>query len=83
MMLSATLLIKLQCAKKCRYPADTNVNCLINSGGTPSLLGALPEVRLSMALLSSSTDGSESNSYMAGRHSMPSRAAGDTVFSLE
>ena len=49
----------------------------------PSLHGALPDVNLSMALLSSSTDGSESNSSMVDRHSMISRAAGETVFSLE
>ena len=54
------------------------LQCLI-----PSLLSALPEAKLSMALLSSSTDGSESNSSMVGRHSMTSRAAGVTVFSLE
>ena len=52
--------------------------------GIPSLPGALPEAKLSMALLSYSTDGSDqSNSYMVGRHSMTSRAAGDTVFSPE
>ena len=55
------------------------LQCLIKSGGIPSLPGALP----SMALLSSSTNGSESNSSMVGRHSMTSRAAGDTVSSLE
>ena len=49
-------------------------------GGVPSLSGALP---VSMALLSSSTDGSESSSSMVGMHSMTSRAAGETVFSLE
>ena len=57
--------------------------CLINLGGIPSLPGALPEAKLSMALLSSSTDGSESNSSVVGKHSMTSRAAGDTVFSLD
>ena len=36
---------------------------------------------MSMALLSSSTDGSEFNSSMVGRHSMTSKAAGDAVFS--
>ena len=43
--------------------------------GIPTLLGALSEAKLSMALLSSSTDGSESNSSMVGRQSMTSRAA--------
>ena len=41
----------------------------------PSLHGASLESKLSMALLSSSTNGSESNSAMVGRHSMASRAA--------
>ena len=36
--------------------------------GIPSLPGALPDAKLSMALPSSSTDGSESNSSMVGRH---------------
>ena len=36
-----------------------------------------------MALMSYATNDSESNSSMVGRHSMASRAAGDTVFSLE
>ena len=36
--------------------------------GIPSL----PDAKLSMALLSSSTDGSESNSSMVGRHSITS-----------
>ena len=51
--------------------------------GIPTLPGALSEAKLSMALLSSSTDGSESNSSTVGRQSMTSRAAGDTVVSLE
>ena len=51
--------------------------------GTKSLHGALPDTKLPMTLLGSSANGSESNSSMAGRHSMASRAAGDTVFSLE
>ena len=51
--------------------------------GIPSLPGALPDAKLSMALLSSFTDGSESNSSMVGRHLIISRVAGDTVFSLE
>ena len=55
----------------------------IKPRGIPSLPGALNEAKLSMALLSSSTNGSESNSSMVDRHSMASRAAGDTVFSLK
>ena len=51
------------------------LQCLIKSGGIPSLHGALPEAKLSMALLSSSTNGSESNSSMVSRQSMTSRAA--------
>ena len=51
--------------------------------GIPSLPGALPESKLSMALLSSSTEGSDSNSSMVGRPSMTSMAAVDTAFSLE
>ena len=54
---------------------------LIKSVGIPSLHGALPEAKLSMALLSSSTDGSESYSSMVGGHSIASRAAGDSVIS--
>ena len=51
--------------------------------GIPSLPGALPDAKLSMALLSSFTNGSESNSSMVGRHSVASRAVGDTVFYLK
>ena len=58
------------------------LQCLINSGAILSLPGALPDAKLSMTLLSSSTDGSESNSSMVGRHSMTSRAVGDKVFYL-
>ena len=43
--------------------------------GISSLPGALPESKLSMALLGSSTNGSESNSSMVGRHSISSRDA--------
>ena len=67
----------------CSGSSNVVLPCLIKSGGIPSLFGALPEAKLSMALLSSSTDGSESSSSMVGMHSMTSRAAGDTVFSLE
>ena len=59
------------------------VRCLIKSGEIPSLPGALPDAMLAMALLSSSTDDSESNSSMVGRHSITSRVAGGTVFALE
>ena len=59
------------------------LQCLIKSGGIPSLPGALSETKLSVALLSSSINGSEANSSMVGRQSMKSRAAVDTVFSLE
>ena len=46
------------------------LQCLIKSGGIPSLPGALIEAKLSMTLMSYSTNGSESNSSMVGRHSM-------------
>ena len=67
----------------CSGSSKVVLPCLIKSGGIPSLPGALPEDKLSMALLSSSTNGSESSSSMVGRYSMASRAAGDTLFSLE
>ena len=67
----------------CSGSSKVVLQCFIKSGGIQSLTGALPDAKLSMALLSSSTDGSESNSSMVGRHSITSRAAGDTVFSLE
>ena len=51
--------------------------------GNTLLSGTLPETKPSIALVSYSTDGSESNSPMVGRHSIKSRAAGDIVFSLE
>ena len=51
--------------------------------GIPQLPGALPDAKLSTALLSSTTDSSESNSSIVGRHSMTFRAAEDTVFSVE
>ena len=57
------------------------LQCLISNQGYLIAWG-LPEAKLSMALLRSSTDGSESNSTIVGRHSndsMASRAAGDTV----
>ena len=66
----------------CSGRSNVVLKCLIKSGGIPSLPGALPEAKLSMALLSSSIGGSESNSCMVGRQSMSSRAAGDNVFSL-
>ena len=62
----------------CSGSSNVVLQCLIKSGGIPSLVGALPEARLSTTLLSSSTDGSESNSSMVGRHSIASR-----MFSLE
>ena len=51
--------------------------------GNPITPGAMSEAKLSMTLLSYSTDGSDSNSSMVGRHLMASRGAGDTVFDLE
>ena len=51
--------------------------------GIPLLPGGLPEAKRSMALLNYSTNGSESSSSMVGRHSMASRATGDTAFYLE
>ena len=67
----------------CSESSNVVLQCLIKSGGIPSLPGALLDSKLSMTLLNSSTDGSESNSFMVGRHSITSRAAGDTVFSLD
>ena len=67
----------------CTGSSRVVLQCLIKLEGIPSLHGALPDAKRSMALLSSSTDGSESNSPVVGRQSMTSRAAGDTVFSLE
>ena len=60
--------------KGLRAVGSSNVvlQCFIKSGGIPSLPGAFPEAKLSMDLLNSSTDGSESNSSMVGRHSMTS-----------
>ena len=55
--------------------------CFISSEGIPSLPGALPEAKLSMALLSSSRVGSVSSSSLVGSHSTASRAEGDTMFS--
>ena len=52
----------------CSESSRVVLQCLIKSVGIPSLPGALPEAKLSMALLSSSTGGSESNSSMVGRH---------------
>ena len=59
----------------CSGRSKVVLQCLIKSGGIPSLPGALLEVKLSMALPSSSTNGSQSNSSMVGRQSMSSRAA--------
>ena len=67
----------------CSGSSKVVLQCLIKTWVIPSLPGALPAAKLPMALLSSSTDGSESNSSMVSRHSITSRAAGDTVFSLE
>ena len=51
--------------------------------GNPIIARGFPEVKLSKAVLSSFTNGSESNSSMVGTQSMTYRPAGDTVFSLE
>ena len=56
----------------CSGSSKVVLQCLVKSGAIPSLPGDLPEANLSMALLSSSTDGSESNSSMVGRLSMTS-----------
>ena len=58
------------------------LKCLIKSDGMPSLSGALPEDRLSMALLSSSVVGSASSSSIVGSCSIVSRAAGVMMFCL-
>ena len=52
----------------CSGSSNVFLQCLIKSEGLPSLPGALSEAKLSMALLSSSTDSSEFNSSMVGRH---------------
>ena len=57
--------------------------CVGGGGGVPSLPGALPETKMSMALLSSSKVGSVSGFSMVGRHSTASRAEGETMFSME
>ena len=67
----------------CSGSSKIVLHCLINSGVIPLLPGALPEAKLTIALRCSSADGSESKSSMVSRHSITSRAAGDTVFSLE
>ena len=61
----------------CSGSSNVVLQCLIKSGRIPSMPGALSEAKLSMALLSTSNDGPESNSSMVGRHSMISRAAGN------
>ena len=66
----------------CSGSSKVVLQCLIKSGN-PIIAWALPEAKLSMAVLSSSTNGSESSSSMVDRHSMASRAAGDKMFSLE
>ena len=67
----------------CSGSSKEVLQCLIKSGGIPSLHGAVREAKLSVALLRSSTNGSKSTSSMVDRQSMTSRAAGYTVFSLE
>ena len=52
-------------------------------GGVLLLPEALPEAKLSTALLSSSKVGSVSSSSMVSRHSTVSRVEGGTMFSLE
>ena len=59
------------------------LQCFIMSGGIPSLPGALPEVKLSMALLRSSIVGSASSSVVVDRQSTASRGEGDTMFCIE
>ena len=56
---------------------------MITSGGMPSLSGALPHVRESMASLSSSTVGLPSSSPVTGNLPTPSRAVSVTTVSLE
>ena len=69
----------------CSGSSKVVLQCLIKSGGIPSLPGASPDAKLSIALFSYSFDGSESNSSMVGRHSVRSRAAcgRHSVLSLE
>ena len=59
------------------------LQCLIMSGGMPSFPGALPQVKLSIALPRSSSNGIASSSSMMGRGSMTSSAEVTTTFSLE
>ena len=49
----------------------------------PSVSGALPQAKLSIALLSSSSVGSAFKSSMIGRDSVASNAESTTLFSLE
>ena len=56
----------------CSGSSKVVLQCLIKSGEIPSMHGALPEAKLSMTLLSASTDDSESSSSMVGRQSMTS-----------
>ena len=67
----------------CSVSSKVVLHCLAKSGESHHCLAGLPEAKLPMALLSSSTNGSESNSSMMGRQLMTSMAAEDTVFSLE
>ena len=67
----------------CNGNSKVVLQCLIKAGGIPSSPVALSDAKLSMALPNSSTDGSESNASMVGKHLMASRDAGYTMVSLE
>ena len=56
---------------------------LMRSGGMPSAPGALPQVKLSIALLSSSSVGSASKFSMIDRGSIASNAESTALFSLD
>ena len=67
----------------CKGCNSVVLQCLIRSGGIPSLPGAFLEAKLLIALLSSSIMGSLSRSPMTGRHFMLSRAEVVTTFCRE
>ena len=58
----------------CSGSSKVVLQCLIRSGEVPSMSGALPEAKLSITLLSASTDGSVSlaHPWWAGMQSMTS-----------
>ena len=62
---------------------QNTISALDHLGWDTIITGASPQAKLSIALLSSSTEGSVSSSSITGRHLMASKAEIETLLPLE